>query len=105
MWFDYIKYPVIGFIECFLITLDTKFVQRNKKLLVFIVSVINIEIWAYIVTSLPAMKGGVLHLYALVYGYSATLAITFDNFLEKIAKMKGKKLSSKLRKMINLWKR
>ena len=96
--FQCIKYAIIGFIECFGVTLNTKFIQRNKNVLAFITSYLNVLIWVYIIETVGKLDNRIIiHVYALAFAFATTRAIKFDNKLEKLAKMKGKKLSKKLR--------
>ena len=93
-----IIYFVVGIIESFGISLNTKFIQRNKKLYAFCVSVCNILIWGFVLLSfLDGLAKYILAFYALGYATGEVLGITFDNYLEKLAKIKGLSFKKKLK--------
>ena len=91
---------IVGIIECFGVSLNTKLVQRNKYFPSFLTSFVNIVIWAYVISAIIENidKGPyIVILYALGYGIGDVLGIKFDNYLEKLAKLKGLKIRKKKR--------
>ena len=102
MFLNYFLFFILGVIECFGTTLNTKFVQRDKKSLSFITSFINILVWAFILTSLIESMGkswDLVVIYALGYALGDVLGIIFENYLEKLAKLRGFKIRRKRRWM------
>ena len=86
----YIIYLILGLIECFGLSLNTKFRQRNKKAGAFLTSFINILIWGTVLsTFIQAISKSLLCTYALGFAIGDVLAIIFDNYLEKLAKIRG----------------
>lgn len=96
-WFNLIKMFIIGAIECFLSAMNTKFLQRNKKLPCFIISYANILIWYYVLRIVidDLTNLYIINLYALGFALGDVLALLFDNYLDKLAKFKGLKLKKK----------
>jgi uncharacterized protein YebE (UPF0316 family) len=90
---------LVGFIECFCSTLNTKFVVRNNRLLSFLTAFLNILIWAYVVAlTVENIKNfSIIVIYAIGFGIGVLFAIQFDKYLDKIAKFKGLKLKKKKR--------
>lgn len=82
----------IGIIECFLISLNTKLLQKNKKILCFITSFINILVW-YKVILLATDKLQSIYIlpYALGFATGNVLAIIFDSYLDKVIQFKRRK--------------
>jgi len=87
----------VGFIECFCSTLNTKFVVRNKRILSFITSFINILIWAYVVAlTVENIKNfSVIAVYGIGFGIGVIVAIQFDKYLDRIATFKGLRIKKK----------
>ena len=87
----------LGLIECFCLALNTKFVVRNKRILSFITSFINIMIWAYIVTMTVENMGNffIIATYGIGFGIGDVLAIQFDKYLDIIVKLKGLKFKKR----------
>jgi uncharacterized protein YebE (UPF0316 family) len=87
----------IGILECFLLALNTKLLQRNRKILCFIVSFISIYIWYYVIASLVENlhKWYIILPYAIGYASGDVCAILFDDYIETVAKFKGIKLKKK----------
>jgi uncharacterized protein YebE (UPF0316 family) len=107
MIFQYLLFLVLGVVECFGTTLNTKFVQRDKKLPSFITSFINILVWAFVLSTLIESMGkswDLIIVYGLGYASGDVLGIMFENYLEKLAKLKGFWLKKK-KKSICMTKR
>ena len=87
----------IGVIECFLSALNTKFLQKNKKLLCFIVSYISILIWWFVLRLMvnDINNVAIINIYAIGFALGDVLALMFDGYLDKIAKIKGYKVKRK----------
>ena len=89
-----------GILECFLSSIRYKFLQKNKKALcfstAFIFNIIYIYILAMVLKNLNAFY--IIIAYSVGYASGDVLAITFDNYLTKLAKLNGKKWNKK-------WKR
>lgn len=81
----------IGLLECFLLALNTKLLQKNRKILCFIVSFFSIYIWYYVIASVVdnLHKWYIILPYAIGYALGDVLAIMFDKYLELLAKIKG----------------
>jgi len=93
-----IIYFIVGIVESFGVSLNTKFIQRNKKLYSFVISFVNILIWGYVLLGfIEGIGHYILFFYALGFGTGDVLAITFDNYLEKLAKIKGLSFKKKLK--------
>lgn len=88
---------IIGIVENFLLALNIKLLQRNKKLKCFIVSFIGIIIWYYVIATVVEnlFKLIVIVSYALGFALGDVLAIQFNQYLEKVARSKGLKLRIK----------
>lgn len=89
---------MLGVIECFLQSLNTKLLQRNHKTGCFIISFINIMIWFFVLSTIIENINavGLIILYGLGYASGDVLAIVFDKYLVKIARMKKGKFIRKL---------
>jgi len=87
----YIIIIIIGIIEAFGSTLNSKFRQRSKKIGAFITAFINILVWYYIVSMIIENINNIRMalVYALFYSGGDILALYFDDYLEIIAKQKG----------------
>jgi len=89
----YIIVIIIGLLEAFGTTINSKFRQKSNKLLSFITAFINIFLWAYIVSQIVENIKNInlLILYALSYSSGDVLGLIFDKYLEKLASSKGLK--------------
>lgn len=92
----------VGIVECFLASLRMKFLQRNKKILcfstAFIYNIVYIYILAMVLKNLNIFY--IVLAYSIGYGLGDILAITFDSYLVKIAKLHGKKWKRRFKKGI-----
>ena len=92
-----------GVLECFLSSLKYKFLQRNKKVLCFttsfIFNLVYIYILAMVLKNLNCLY--IIIAYSFGYAFGDVLAILFNNYLEKVAKINGKKWRRKIRKWMN----
>lgn len=88
---------IVGIVENFLLALNIKFLQRNRKLHCFIVSYFGILVWYYIISTVVENLHifVIIHSYALGFASGDVLAIYFNQYLERIAKSKGLKLRVK----------
>lgn len=88
---------LLGTLECFLQSLNTKLLQRNHKIGCWIISFINILIWYYVISIIVENINalGLILLYAFGYASGDVLAILFDKYLVKLAKMKKSKFIRK----------
>ncbi len=93
---------VIGFVECFLTSLNSKQRQYSHKLMTFVTAFINIIIWYYILKSV--MEGNLSNIvvifYAFGWAFGDVQAIRFAHYLEKLCKKRGFK-----RKIKRLYRR
>jgi uncharacterized protein YebE (UPF0316 family) len=81
---------VVGLVEAFLNTLNSKFRQRSHLLLSFITAFVTIFIWAYIVSQVVENINNLLLIicYAISYSVGDVLGLVFDKYLEILAKSK-----------------
>ncbi len=91
---NYLFALFIGIIECFFLSLNTKFLQRSKKLPCFIVSFINVLLWFVVIgLAVENLKNWGMKLsYALGFATGDIFAIMIDAHLEKLAKFRGIKM-------------
>lgn len=94
---NYLFALFIGIIECFFLSLNTKFLQRSKKIPCFIVSFINVLLWFIVIgLAVENLKNWGMKLsYALGFASGDIFAIAMDNYLEQIAKFRGVKIKHK----------
>ncbi len=94
---NYFLMIITGIVECFLLSLNTKFLQKNKKLPCFIVSLLSIIIWYYVISTVVENMHNwkLLMCYAIGFSSGDVLAIEFDVYLEKLAKIYGLKFKKK----------
>jgi uncharacterized protein YebE (UPF0316 family) len=95
-----IKYFIvifIGLLEAFGITINSKFRQKSNKLYSFITAFFNIFLWIYIVSQVVENINNIalVIVYALSYSIGDVLGLTFDKYLEKLAKLRGLKFKRK----------
>lgn len=88
---------IIGIVENFLLALNTKFLQRNRKLYCFTTSFIYVIIWFTVIAiAVDNIHNWIMKLsYAFGFASGDVGGIIFNNYLEKIAKSKGLKLKVK----------
>jgi uncharacterized protein YebE (UPF0316 family) len=88
---------LVGIIEAFGTTLNSKFRQRSHKSLSFISAIVNVFVWAYIINQVVENINNfwLIFSYAVAYASGDVLGLYFDGYLEKIAKFKGIKLLKK----------
>lgn len=91
---------IIGLIEAFGTSINSKFRQRSNRLWAFITAFVNIFIWAYIIDSIIKNIDNfwMIAVYGLSYATGDVIGLTFDSYLEKIAKFRGVK--TKKRKLL-----
>jgi multidrug transporter EmrE-like cation transporter len=93
----YIIIAIVGLIEAFGTTINSKFRQKSHKLRSFITAFINIIIWYYliylVIQNINNLK--LVLIYAVFYATGDVLALYFDNYLEKIAKFRGLKFKKR----------
>jgi len=95
--YNYIFAFIIGLVECFFIALNTKFLQRSKKVPCFVVSFVSVLLW-FVVIGLAVENlhnWGLRLVYAAGFSSGDILAISLDSYLEKIAKLKGIKFKKR----------
>lgn len=95
----YIILSIVGIIEAFGTTINSKFRQRSNKLFSFITAFINIFLWVYIFSQIVENINNIklLVIYAISYSLGDVLGLTFDRYLEKLARIKGLRLRRKRR--------
>jgi uncharacterized protein YebE (UPF0316 family) len=83
----------VGIVESFVLSLNTKFLQGNKKLASFIIAFIGIFIWYYVISSVIENLHNIWIIFSYAIGYASgdVLAILFDKYLVKVAKNYGLK--------------
>ncbi len=93
----YIILAIVGIIEAFGTTLNSKFRQKTKKLFSFITAFINIIIWYFIISMvIENINNAYLAVvYALFYSIGDVLGLCFDEHLEKVARIRGLKFFKK----------
>ena len=79
---------LVGLIECFIITLHTKFIQNSRIFLSSITCTVNIFIWWYVIRVAVKSDGNIaiIIFYTLGFILGNTLALKFNTFLEGIIK-------------------
>ena len=87
----YLIVILIGLLEAFGTTINSKFRQKSNKLYSFITAFFNIFLWVYIVSQIVENINNpiLLIFYALAYSLGDVLGLNFDRYLEKLAKLKG----------------
>lgn len=102
MWITIIQMFFIGILECFGLSLNTKFLQRNKKIPSFFTSFLNILLWFIVISiAVEQLHNWTLRIsYAFGFALGDILAIYFDGYLDKIAKNYNKFIKRKKRKII-----
>jgi uncharacterized protein YebE (UPF0316 family) len=81
---------LVGLLEAFLTTLNSKFRQKSNKLLSFITAFVSIFVWIYIVSQIVENISHfwLIASYALSYSLGDVLGLIFDKYLEKLAKIR-----------------
>ena len=82
---------VIGLTENFLLSLESKFLQRGRRLTCAIIGYINILIYFRIFQAMMDNINNRIfeHVYALAFAVGVYVAITFDSYINNLAKSKG----------------
>jgi len=103
----YLIITIIGIIEAFGSTLNSKFRQKSKKLFSFITAFVNIVIWYFIISMvIENINNAWLALvYAISYSLGDVLGLVFDEHLERVAKIKGFKIFKKRKTKLSKKKR
>ncbi|HUS51198.1 MAG TPA: DUF5698 domain-containing protein [Candidatus Paceibacterota bacterium] len=103
----YIIIAIVGIIEAFGSTLNSKFRQKTKKLFSFITAYINILVWYYIFRSVYENIDNfpLIIVYATFYSLGDILGLCFDEYLEKVARFKGLKIFKKKKTKLSKKKR
>ena len=93
---------IAGIIECFLTHINIKFLQRNNTVLAPITSAGYIIVYFCVLAKVSEFKFGwdLIISNAIGFAIGDYLAIKFDIYLAKLAKMKGLKIPKKLRKFL-----
>jgi len=93
----YIIIAVVGIIEAFGSTLNSKFRQKSKKLFSFITAFTNIVVWYFIISMVieNINNAWLAFVYAIFYSIGDVLGLCFDEHLEKVARFKGFKIFKK----------
>jgi len=99
-----IKIFLIGALESFCASFNTKTIQENRQVLSFIVSVISILLWYYVIVIVVDNLRYVwlILIYGCGNGLGDILSIRFDLWLERFSRL-GKKRKTK--KQALFWKR
>ena len=94
----YIILGLVGLIEAFLSTINSKFRQKSNKIPSFITSFINVIIWYYLIGKvMENINNTTLALvYAGSYASGDVLGLIFDDHLDKLAKFSGFKFKKKI---------
>lgn len=79
---------LVGILEAFLTTINSKFRQKSNRLLSFITAFVSIFIWIYIVAQVVEniTNFWLILSYALSYSVGDVLGLIFDRYLERLAK-------------------
>jgi len=93
----YIIIIIAGIFEAFGTTINSKFRQKSAKLASFLTAFINILLWVYIVSQIIQNINNIwlTIIYAISYSTGDILALYFDDYLEKLSKIKGWKRKKK----------
>jgi len=82
---------LVGLIEAFCSTLNSKFRQKSKRILTFVTSFINIFVWycllRMVIENIANINLAIV--YGIAYALGDVLGLLFDTYLEKIAKFRG----------------
>lgn len=94
---QYLVLFIIGLIESFGLGLNTKFLQKNKEIPCFFMSLFNQVIWYLMLRSVTEnIENFILcSFYFVGYAFGDVVAIRFDKYLDKIARFRGFKLKKK----------
>ena len=100
-----ILFFVLGFVENFLISLNSKMRQHSRKTLAFITAYLNILTWYYVLRSVLEgnLSNVVLLFYAGGYALGDVQAIKFSNYLQRLTKKRGFK--RKIKRLYRMFKR
>lgn len=99
----YCQIFLVGILECFLLSLNAKFLQRGKRMRCFITSFINALVWFWVISLIidNIKNGKAVLIYGLGFGIGDVLAISVDEQIDKVAKarlFKSRRLKRKRRK-------
>lgn len=89
--FTYLVIAIVGILEAFLSTINSKFRQKSKQIGTFVTSFINGLVWYYLISMVieNIKNGGLIVIYATFYALGDVLGLRFDNYLDKLVKTKG----------------
>lgn len=91
---------LVGLIEAFCSTLNSKFRQKSNRIPTFITSFINIFVWycllRMVVENIANINLAIV--YGVAYAIGDVLGLVFDDYLSKIAKFRGIKFRKKFTK-------
>ena len=88
MILEYLKIFCIGILEDFLLSYNTKTVQRNNQLFGFIISFISALLWYYVIVIVVENinKFWLVLVYACGGGLGDVIAISFDKQIQRFEK-------------------
>ncbi|MBU1868851.1 MAG: hypothetical protein KJ818_00100 [Candidatus Omnitrophica bacterium] len=86
MIFDYIKIFLIGVLEDFLLSFNTKAIQRNNLVFSFVIAFLSAIIWYYVIVMVVENinKFWLVITYACGGGIGDMITISFDNYLQRV---------------------
>jgi len=86
---EYVKIFLIGILEDFLSSFNTKTLQRNNQLFSFLVSFISVILWYYAIAMVVEniQKFLLILIYACGGGLGDIVTIRFDKHIERFEKM------------------
>lgn len=90
---------IVGFIEAFGTTINSKFRQKSNLLFSNITARINLWLWVYVISQIIGNLYNItlILIYIEAYCLGDVLGLVFDKYLEKLAKKKGIHLKKKKR--------
>jgi uncharacterized protein YebE (UPF0316 family) len=93
----YLKLFCLGALDCFLLAIENKFIQKDKKTKAFIGGAINAIIWVTIIsTFIQNLDNKIaITIYAMACGCGNVLGILFENYLDKLSWKKFRKQLNK----------
>lgn len=86
MVFDYIKIFLIGVLEDFLLSFNTKAIQRNNLGFSFVIAFLSAVIWYYVIVMVVENinKFWLVITYACGGGIGDMITISFDKYLQSV---------------------
>ena len=95
MVFDYIKIFLIGVLEDFLLSFNTKAIQRNNLVFSFVIAFFSAIIWYYVIIMVVENinKFWLVITYACGGGIGDMITISFDKYLQSVKNWPMKILS------------